>query len=85
MYVDSARKNEPHLQELMNEEKWDELKVLVHSMKPHFDFMGMKDTRALAENIEMVLMEKKDLDSIPGKITELTDVIKQSISELGDD
>lgn len=82
MYLDSARKNIPSLQDYMSAEKWDELKVLVHSMKPHFDFMGMRDTRTLAENIEQVLVEKKDLNSIPDKIGELIQSIEKSIEEL---
>ena len=82
MYLDSAQKNIPKLEDLLGAEQWDELKVLVHSMKPHFDFMGMKDTRAMAENIEAVLMEKKDLETIPSKIQSLTQNISQSILEL---
>jgi len=82
MYLDSANKNIPDLQDKLASESWDELKVLVHSMKPHFDFMGMSDTRALAENIELVLMEKKDLDGIPAKIEELIKAINKSIEEL---
>jgi len=82
MYVESAEKNIPQIQELLDSKKWDELKVQVHSMKPHFDFMGMKDTRALAENIEAILMEKKDLPLIPSKMNELFSKINKSISEL---
>ena len=82
MYLDSAQKNVPKLEELLNEEKWDELKILIHSMKPHFDFMGMKGTRALAERIEELLVEKKELDVIPEKIKSLKQNIDQSILEL---
>ena len=82
MYLDSAEKNDPQIQNLMDDQKWDELKVLVHSMKPHFDFMGMKDTRTLAEGIEQILVAKTDLDAVPAKIQELRSNIQQSIQEL---
>jgi len=42
----------------------------------------MKDTRAHAENIESMLMEKNALDVIPVKINELVDEIELSINEL---
>jgi len=82
MYLDSAGKNIPKLDAMTGAEQWDDLKVLVHSMKPHFDFMGMKETRALAENIEAILVEKKDLDLVPEKIKALKQNIDQSILEL---
>jgi HPt (histidine-containing phosphotransfer) domain-containing protein len=82
MYLNSAQGNIPQLKELLQAEKWDELKVLVHSMKPHFDFMGMKGTRASAENIEAILVEKKDLNTIPDKMNELIGQIERSIAEL---
>jgi HPt (histidine-containing phosphotransfer) domain-containing protein len=85
MYLDSARINLPKIYALERTQKWDELKILIHSMKPHFDFMGMKYARPLAENIETILVEKKDLYTIPAKIKELNKYIVQSIAELADE
>ena len=44
--------------------------------------MGMTATRAVAENVEGVLVDRKDMDKVPGKIEELMRALEQSIVEL---
>ena len=80
--MDIAVNNRPELRQLLTDKKWDELKGLVHSMKPHFDFMGMKQTRELADKIEVQLLGKKELENLPLEINELIKNIDQSIEEL---
>jgi len=82
MYLESAEPNTNRISRLMKEKKWDELRILIHSMKPHFDFMGMNHTRELAEQIESHLLEKNGMENIPDKISELQQAINQSIHEL---
>jgi len=83
IYLSSAVENIPKLQELLKEENWDELKKMIHSIKPHFDIMGMKETKASAEKIESILLEKKNLDVIPEMINDLVSEIELSLKELG--
>lgn len=82
MYLSSAEENAKEFKKLMDEQRLDELRSIVHSMKPHFDFMGMKTARALAETIEASIIENTSIESLPEKVSELIAMIEQSLVEL---
>jgi signal transduction histidine kinase/CheY-like chemotaxis protein len=82
MYLDSARSNVPKLKGYLENAQYEQLRTLVHSMKPHFDFMGMQYGRELAEKIEEMLTREKTDRNLSNNLDKLMGIIDQSISEL---
>jgi signal transduction histidine kinase/DNA-binding response OmpR family regulator len=56
MYLKSTPGNLEKIQAAFDDSDFKQLKLVVHSMKPHLNFMGMTQTRELAEEIEGVLL-----------------------------
>lgn len=54
----------------------------VHAIKAQLNYMGMKQTRKLAELIELHIKEQKNLDELPQLIYKLQEDSKGSIKEL---
>ena len=60
----------------------DELAIQVHTMKPKFMMMGMKDAQQTAIEIEKLCHEENQSNTLPGKINELKVICENSLIEL---
>jgi len=58
------------------------LSTTIHAMKAHLNYMGMKQTRELAERIEFCAKEQKDLEGLPELILQLEMDCEKSKVEL---
>ncbi len=82
MYLAMVKRDIPKLDKLLKNKQLPELKNLIHSMKPHLDFMGMSYGRSLAEKIESSITEKSDEKVIIKQVDELKTMLHRSIDEL---
>ena len=55
MYLMSVSQNVKKINTALSEKDTKALHIVIHSMKPHFNFMGMKETRSTADKIEELI------------------------------
>ena len=59
MYLDLTPKNIEKISSYFENENYKALSLVIHSMKTHYNFMGMSSTRELANEIEELITDKK--------------------------
>jgi HPt (histidine-containing phosphotransfer) domain-containing protein len=70
------------MQEYLREEKWDELRIAAHSLKPQLEYMGIKNLKEIAQQIEENTKGSQQLENIPFLVTELSVGCESAIAEL---
>jgi len=82
MYLKSTPGNIEKIEAALIAEDYPLLKIVVHSMKPHLNFMGMTKTRETAETIEAIIVSGKGLENLSMFVQSLIYDCKTSLSEL---
>jgi len=82
MYLKSTPGNIEKIKDTLEKQDFNRLKITIHSMKPHFNFMGMNDTRELADKVEMIITEKTDISNLHDLIESVVNDCDKSIKEL---
>jgi hypothetical protein len=81
MYLQKTPENLQKIESAMQANDLDTIKITVHTMKAHFNFMGMQATGALAEEIELQI-EENNTDSLSVKLNKLKNDCVMSFHEL---
>jgi signal transduction histidine kinase/DNA-binding NarL/FixJ family response regulator len=84
MYLESAPENLKKIRGAMKKQDYSSLKVLVHSIKPHFQYMGMLRTRERADEIESLLSEGLDGVVLKDLVNLVGEDYRVSIEELSE-
>jgi PAS domain S-box-containing protein len=66
----------------MKQGDWKSVRAAAHKMKPSFAFMGIKQLKETLEKTEEYATEEKELDKIPGLISEIKEVCGKAVLEL---
>ena len=82
LYIKSTPTNLTKIDTLFNEEDFVSIKNIIHSMKPHFNFMGMVKARKLADAIEILIAENALKELINEELNKLKQYAEKSIIEL---
>jgi signal transduction histidine kinase/CheY-like chemotaxis protein/HPt (histidine-containing phosphotransfer) domain-containing protein len=82
MYLAGIDENLKKVDDTHNNKDYYALSRIAHTMKPHFNYMGMAKAKKLSETIEEYAGENKNTDQLPGLIAQLHDLCKKSVSEL---
>ncbi len=64
-----------------NEKEYRSLAKTVHAIKAQLNYMGMKETRKLAEKIELCAKEQNNLEELPQLIYKLQEDCRRSVEE----
>jgi signal transduction histidine kinase/DNA-binding response OmpR family regulator len=84
MFLKSTPANLEKIAQALDTTSVKDLKLLIHSMKPHFNFMGMNETRLLADEIENDLLSL--LEEFPqAQPQQLNEIIIQKIDSFVSD
>jgi len=84
MYLESTPTNINKIEAALRQKDYPALKLIVHSMKPHLNFMGMERTRNLANKIEETISTNKLQDSLEKMVAQLCGECRKSIIELSE-
>ena len=82
LYSQSAPQNIEKIKSFLKNDDFTNVKLIIHSMKPHFTFMGMDKTRVLAEEIEDLISQNEDKKILVNHINELEELTNLSLEEL---
>lgn len=69
MFLDIAPKSVADMERYNAEKKFDELKVVAHSLKPQVSYMGIKHLETTIKEIELFAGSKTNTDALPEKIS----------------
>ena len=82
IYLKVTPGNLEKIRKALKENNYKLLATTVHAMKAHLNYMGMKQTRELADRIEENANEQRDLEGLPELIEQLGRDWEQSKGEL---
>jgi len=82
MYLKSTPGNLEKIKDAREARDLAALKIIIHSMKPHFNFMGMKETRTRADDIEIIISEEADKGNLEDLIESVVKDCDKSLKEL---
>lgn len=82
MYLDLTPINIEKIRSYFENENYQALSLVIHSMKAHYNFMGMSSTRVLANEIEELILKDSDSNLINEKIDLLIKNTMLSVKEL---
>lgn len=82
IYLAEAPKNIVNLNKYLKEKDCKNLKLVAHTLKTHFKYMGMKTAIVLAEDIEKVCKGSQDTETLENLIDKLESICEQSYIEL---
>lgn len=82
IYLRVTPGNLEKINKAVNEKEYYTLSRTVHAMKAHLNYMGMKETRKLAEKIELCAKEQNNLAELPQLIYKLQSDCNKSMEEL---
>lgn len=83
LYLNGTPENLKKIEEAFSKKDYSALSRVAHSIKPHFNYMGMKKAKELCENMENYSPEKDDFEQIPFLIIQLKEACSKSFEELG--
>ena len=82
IYLKVTPGNLEKIDKAAKEKDYRQLAKTVHAIKAQLNYMGMKETRKLAERIELCAKEQTDLEELPQLINKLQEDCKKSVEEL---
>ena len=71
-----------NMERALKEEKWEELRLNAHKIKPSIDFMGIHSAWEAVKKVERFAAEQSHLDILPGLVEEVNRVCYKAIEEL---
>jgi hypothetical protein len=84
MYLKSVPKDIQRIKEARKEGDFEMLKNVMHSMKPHFNFMGMHETRTKADQVEEIIINgQQDTGQLAILVQSIIDDCEASLIEWG--
>ncbi len=82
IYLNETPGNLRKMDEALSKQDYLALSRIAHTIKPHYNYMGMKRATELSANIENCCAEKINLEQIPILILQLKKVCEKSFEEL---
>lgn len=82
MYLAGIEENLKKVEDTYSRKDYPALSRIAHTMKPHFNYMGMGKAKKLSETIEEYAGENKNTEQIPPLIAQLNEISKKSVKEL---
>ncbi len=82
MFLSAAPQNLVQIRQQCDSSDWKALKTSAHSLKTQLKYMGVSGAVDIAFNIEQNCAEMKDLEKIPGLVSDLEEKTNAAVSEL---
>ncbi|MBK8965142.1 MAG: response regulator [Lewinellaceae bacterium] len=79
LYLESVRAGVPRIEAALKAGDREELRRVVHTVKPQFRMLGMEEMAELAQTIETQAVEAIDLDMLPENVDRLLAEIRDSV------
>ena len=82
MFIDSAQTGIDRLQKALPDNDWEEIRKVVHTLKPNFRMFGFEDLAQQAETIEMAILNGPDEEGTPLMVEALLKELTQSVTRM---
>jgi signal transduction histidine kinase/CheY-like chemotaxis protein len=83
MYLNGINDNLKKVWDSHSTQDYASLSRIAHTIKPHFNYMGMNEAKKVSETIENYAGESRNLEQLPALISQLNELCKKSVEELG--
>lgn len=83
LYLESVTAALPRIEAALESGDREELRRVVHTVKPQFRMLGMEDVAVLAQDIETQVLENADTGDLPEKVARLLREMRESAAQLG--
>jgi len=70
------------IEKKLSTKDWTSIRIIAHSVKSTFSYIGLSEAQELSKNIELIATEGRDLDTIPHKITKIRNIWEQAVLEI---
>lgn len=84
MFLESAPAALLSMKQYVQSSEWDQLKVAAHLLKPQITYMGIHHLKETIQRIEDLTRERKNLEELPGLVSEAGRECEKAFSELRD-
>lgn len=82
MFLDIAPKSIADMEVMNQEKRYDELKVVAHSLKPQVSYMGIKHLETTIKEIELFAGSKTNTEQLADKISHFKTECTKACAEL---
>ena len=82
LFREQIEEYKQHMPELLRKRDYDNLSKLAHKAKSSVAVMGMKEVAELLKELEILAMEKKDVDRYESMVNEFLEQSQLAIKEL---
>ncbi|MFN0014790.1 MAG: ATP-binding protein [Saprospiraceae bacterium] len=82
LYIESVNTALPRIETALAADDREELRRVVHTVKPQFRMLGMEDTAQLAQAIESRVLENTGKSDLPGLVAQLIEEMRSSVAGL---
>ncbi|MEQ1747266.1 MAG: ATP-binding protein [Saprospiraceae bacterium] len=82
LYIESVSTALPRIEAAMAADDREELRRVVHTVKPQFRMLSMEDTAVLAQEIENMAKGEEEPDGLPENVDRLLRAMRESVLEL---
>ncbi|MBK9335544.1 MAG: response regulator [Lewinellaceae bacterium] len=83
LYIESVTAALPRIEAALESDDREELRRVVHTVKPQFRMLGMEDVAVLAQEIETQVLENADTGGLPEKVARLLQEMRESVERIG--
>lgn len=82
MFLNHAPGQIEDMKRHLENENWEQLKIVAHSLKPQMTYMGIQSLVNVIRDIEEYSGNKRDLEKLPQLIVQVDTTIKKAFEEL---
>ena len=82
LYLKSTPANLQKIEQALENKDYRTVSGIVHAMKPHLHYMGIRQGHQWAESIEHLIAEEAQLEQLPALVKSLREVCSRSYEEL---
>ncbi|MCB9285654.1 MAG: response regulator [Lewinellaceae bacterium] len=82
LYIDSAQMGITRLQKALPGNDREEIRKVVHTLKPNFRMFGLEDLAQQAETIEKAILDRQDEEGVPLLVEVLLEGLRESVNKM---
>ncbi len=82
LFLNNTPESLEDLKKHLDQKNWEGVRQAAHKVKPSLNYLGLKGAQKIAATIEEYALNKTNLESIGGMVTELNDICQAAFAEL---
>jgi len=82
LFINETPDNIEKLKKYCQEQDWPAVKKVAHPLKPKITYIGLTSMKDVISKIDLYAKEQKNLDQIPGLVSQLENTCSTAYKEL---